>query len=95
MRCELYIDVGDQDSNKQLFDAFHSERNQIEQEIGRKLEWERLDDKRASRIALYEPGSISVTNEELSRIHKWVVTTLLSLKRVFGPRLQKASGAPR
>lgn len=95
VRCELYIDVGDQEANKRLFDTFYSERAQIEQEIGRKLEWERLDDKRASRIALYESGSISATREELSRIHNWLVTTLLSLKRVLGPRLQKVSGAPR
>ena len=93
VRCDLYIDLGEQEENKRFFDALHAERDQIERDFGRKLEWERLDSKRASRIALYEEGRITDAPEQLTRIHQWLISSLLSLRRVFGPRLNQASGA--
>ncbi|MDF1843527.1 MAG: DUF4268 domain-containing protein [Rubripirellula sp.] len=47
---ELYIDRGDADLNKQIFDQFHDNKAAIEQAFGDSLSWERLNDKRASRI---------------------------------------------
>jgi hypothetical protein len=49
---ELYIDY-DQDTgakNKAIFDGLYTHKAEIEQEFGAPLEWQRLDDKRASRI---------------------------------------------
>jgi hypothetical protein len=47
---ELYIDTGEKDENKRIFDALYEKKQQIEQSFGLPLSWERLDDKRASRI---------------------------------------------
>lgn len=47
---ELYIDTGDGDENKRIFDAVASNRNVIETEFGAPLSWERKDEKRGSRI---------------------------------------------
>lgn len=49
-RIELYIDRGNQFENKQIFDTLYAKRSEIEQRFGDKLEWMRLDDKRASII---------------------------------------------
>ncbi|MBO8161888.1 MAG: DUF4268 domain-containing protein [Thermosipho sp. (in: Bacteria)] len=57
---ELYIDCGKNSEriNKKLFDFLYENREQIEKELNIKLEWQRMDDKRASRIAkkFYEGG---------------------------------------
>jgi len=51
LRAELFIDVGDAITNKTIFDSLCIKRDEIEQETG-PLEWERLDQRRASRISL-------------------------------------------
>jgi len=59
--AELYIDTGDRDDNKRIFDALVAKRDTIDQAFGGKLEWERLDEKRACRIrhAIEEGGLTS------------------------------------
>jgi hypothetical protein len=47
---ELYIDTGDKDENKRIFDGLHGKKAEIEQAVGHPLSWERLDDKRGSRV---------------------------------------------
>jgi len=47
---ELYIDTGNAEENKRIFDLFYSKRQEIESEFGAPLLWDRLDQKRASRI---------------------------------------------
>lgn len=92
VRAELYIDQGDADSNKALFDALLKQKEAIEQELKGPLEWERLDDRRASRIAAYRDGTIDSPDEKLAEIRAWAVDTLLRLKKVLGPRLARSQG---
>ena len=82
----MYIDTGDADENKAFFDLLHDDREAIVSQYGQELEWERLDDKRACRIAVYRDGSIEDSSEELQVIHEWAVQQLLKLKEVFGPK---------
>jgi len=86
-RIDLYIDQGDAEMNKALFDSLAAQRTDIERELGESLEWERLDDKRASRIALYREGHIELPEEELCEIRAWMIEHILRLKQILGPRL--------
>ncbi len=47
---ELYIDRGDGEENKRIFDQLHGRKEEIEGSFGSPLLWERLDAKRACRI---------------------------------------------
>ncbi len=92
-RVELYIDQGDAEANKTLFDSLAAQRASIENELGESLEWERLDERRASRIALYREGHIKLPEEELREIRDWMIERILRLKLVLGPRLVQEEGA--
>lgn len=86
VRTEIYIDSGDADENKRFFDQLFEQREVIESQYGCPLEWERLDDKRASRVAIYREGSIELADDKLQEIHLWGVKNLLKFKEVFGTR---------
>lgn len=87
-RVEVYIDNGDKDWNKNLFDKLLEDKESIESDL-QALEWERLDNRRASRIAAVRQGSIDDDEETLEEIRNWMVQKLLNFKRVFGPRLDE------
>jgi hypothetical protein len=86
-RVEVYIDFPSAEFNKTMFDSFQEQAAELEAAVGDPFEWERLDDKRASRIAIYRQGSIEDSHETLDQIRSWAVDHLLRLKTVFGPRL--------
>ncbi len=58
LRIELYLDTGEQRSTKAIFDALTRRKTELEASLGEPLSWERLDHRRASRIALYQAGSV-------------------------------------
>ncbi len=87
VRAELYIDRGDASLNKSLFDSLFQSKQEIEAEFNEPLEWERLDDGRASRIATYREGSIGEDSQTLEEIRNWAIDRLLRFKKVFGPKL--------
>jgi len=87
-RVEIYIDKGDQEINKKIFDKLREKENEIINEFGSQLEWERLDDKRASRIAIYRDGVIDSPDSDLEEIRKWHVDNLLKFKKIFPSKIK-------
>jgi hypothetical protein len=88
-RTELYIDVGDAEKNKALFDWLFEQKENIQSKFENELDWERMDDKRASRIAIYRNGTIHSTTEELSEIKQWHIESLINFKKHFTPFIKK------
>ena len=88
-RIEVYVDNTDRDWNKTLFDQLMEQKESIESELSESLEWERLDHRRASRIAILRQGSIDDDQETLGEIANWMIDKLLAFKRVFGPKLDE------
>jgi hypothetical protein len=86
-RVEIYFDQGDAQSNKQLFDHLNAMHSEIEQKFGSPLEWERLDNRRGSRIAIYRTGTIDDSPSELEGIREWMIEKLLQFKKIFTPEL--------
>ena len=83
IRAEIYIDSGVKEQNESLFDFLYQKKEQIEASFGSSLEWERLDTKRACRIAIYRDGSIDEDTETIEGIRKWTIENLLKFKSVF------------
>lgn len=80
---EIYIDFGDKAQNEAIFDALQSRQASIEAELGHPMTWERMDNKRACRIAVYRDGDIDADTETLADIRSWTVKELLKFKQVF------------
>jgi len=55
-RVELYIDGPEAADNKAVFDALATDRPAVEDAFGAELLWQRLDEKRASRVSFTVPG---------------------------------------
>ena len=90
VRAEIYIDTGDKLRNEAIFDELYTQKEAIEAAYGSALEWEKLETKRACRIAIYIDGDIDVDSEKLAEIKKWVVANLLRMKQILPPFLEKA-----
>lgn len=85
-RVELYLDTGEQDTTKQIFDRLYAQKEKFESATG-PLSWERLDDRRASRIALYHPGEITDSEKKLEPLKKWAVQAMVKIYNTLAPTL--------
>ena len=86
-RVEVYIDVGNGDRNIRLLENLELHKEEIESTLNETLDWQRLEGRRACRIALHRPGSIEDDADTLADIQEWMVKNLLEFKRVFDPKL--------
>jgi hypothetical protein len=89
-RIELYIDTNNKEANKIIFDELHAQKETIEEKIGEPLGWERLEDKRASRIALYNSGSIDDDKEKLIELQDWTAKMFPVFYEATVPQVKRA-----
>ena len=86
-RVELYLDSGDPVINKKLFTHLSEsyQKRDLSAELpGERFSWEELPDKRASRIAIYHPGSITRPAEELAALREWAIPVMIRFYALFG-----------
>ncbi len=88
-RTELYIDFEEADKNKALFDWLLDQKDKLQSDLGEELVWDRMDDNRYSRIAIYKKGTIYSSSEELIEIKQWQIENLIEFKKYFTPLLKK------
>ncbi len=91
-RLELYIDSGERERNKYVFDKLHTYKAEIESNLGEHLSWERLESRRASRVALYREN-VSITNESeaLMDLRNWAAKMLPQFYRAIVVHLKIAT----
>ena len=91
VRTEIYIDTGKAEDNKNIFRKLENQKQSIEKEFGAELDWQILENKRASRIAIYREGSIYEDTTALIEIKDWSIEQLLTFKKVFAQRLSETT----
>ncbi|MBE7495796.1 MAG: DUF4268 domain-containing protein [Verrucomicrobiaceae bacterium] len=85
LRVELYLDDPREFlTGKDIFDSLKERQAELEQQFGEPLEWERLDERRASRIAIYTDASI-LTDADNENAIMWTVNRARDFHRVFAP----------
>ena len=80
---ELYID-----DNKELFDYMFSNREVIESEFGARLDWQRLDNRKASRIKYYINGLDFNNHSNYKDLDGQIIAVALKMREVFQKYLQ-------
>lgn len=88
-RAELYL-YAPQMHDKRVFERMLEQKEVIEAELGEELSWERLEKTRATRIAIYHPGYILDSQEELNALRQWGIDALIRLEKATHARVTAA-----
>lgn len=81
LRAEVYVDDGES-----VYPLLEAQRSRIEGECSRELQWEPLEDARASRAAVYLDPADPADRAKWPEYRAWAVKTLGELRRAFsGP----------
>ena len=89
LRVEVYLDCGDAIMNKDKFDQVHGQKDIIESTIGEPLEWERMENRRASRVALYTTAHISEDQSALDAAADWIRRQAEKFYKTFLPVFER------
>lgn len=81
--CEIYIK-----ESKALYKYLEQFREDIEKEVGEKLEWMELPDRKASRIKISQEGSI-MNKEEWGKRFNWLLTEAELFQKTFSKYIKK------
>lgn len=89
-RVELGIATRDgKEVNERLFKQLKEHKESIEKDLGFKLIWDPLENRKACRICVERPGRIEDDDDVLVDIQGWMVGNLLEFRRVFRPHLHE------
>jgi len=84
---ELYIDRGkdSEEENKEIFDQFKTHQAAIEKTFGGPLSWERLEGKRACRIAFTITGGYRSPDAKWPELQDEIIDAMTRLERALRP----------
>lgn len=88
-RSEVYINSGDKEKNKQIFDYLLSNKDEIERLFGEELVWQRLDDKVTCRIRIDRDDLSYLNLEHHEAIFAFFVDTTNRIMKAFAPYAKK------
>jgi hypothetical protein len=77
------------DENKSIFDQLNEHRTEIEAAFPFSLEWQRLEDKRASRIKSVVNGGYKTPETDWPAIQTDLVDRMTALEKALRPFLEK------
>ena len=85
-RVELYVDAETHEQAALRFEELKKHRETVDSLVDGDLVWEPLDDRRASRIALYYPMDALVhERERWPEIRTWAIEAIGNLRDTLGP----------
>jgi Domain of unknown function (DUF4268) len=91
VRAGVYLDMQERTATKRLFDDLFAERLAVETAVGRVLSWERLDDRRASRIVDYRRVRDLDDPRERLALADWAAETVVKLMEALDDRLRSTA----
>ena len=77
------------EESKFLFDYFYARKEQMEKRFGQTLDWQRLDDRKMSRICFSRVAD-SFNEDQWSEWIAWHVQHMTRFEYAFKPEIDKA-----
>lgn len=87
---ETMINIGDMEENKQFFDVIYNKKEEIEEAFGDQLIWQRLNERKSSRISFRLEGVNYYNNEEWPKIIEFLTAAMIRFSKVMKPQLKQA-----
>ena len=81
-RVELYLQRPQATENKWIFDRLKGEKQKIEDRFDAELQWQRLDDKKASRVCYAHPFD-GFNDENWPEMIEWLCKHIVKLEEAF------------
>ena len=88
-RSEIYINRGNKEENKDLFDFMQNKQSEIETHFGGKLDWERMDDKVTCRIGLRLDGVSAFDKDDSNKMAVFLVDASQRMEAAFRNPIKK------
>jgi len=89
VRIELTISGRPQEENKLIFDKLFSKKDKIETTYGNGLVWERMEDKRMSRVKIEKQGVSIFNSEDWGNMIDFLKVELPKFEQAFKKPLQE------
>jgi len=83
VRAEIYIDTGDKDRNKRIYDHFVAKKGQIEADFGGELIWKRLDENVASKVEDHKHEADAWNSDNWDAITEVLIDRALRMHGAF------------
>jgi hypothetical protein len=90
-QVDLYIDRGDGETNKRLFEMLYARKDQIEEAFGKPLDWQKLEEKRGCRIRYVIEGSGLQEKDRWADLQGRMIEALVKLQKALQPEISKVS----
>lgn len=94
-RSEVYINKGDKEFNKEIFDFLYSQKEKIESEIGKALTWERMDDNKTCRIKLELSGVSCFEKDDWNKMIDFLIESSTLIENAFKNPIKKLNNELR
>ncbi|MDT0293962.1 DUF4268 domain-containing protein [Mesonia ostreae] len=82
-RSEITFNRGNKEENKELFDFIYSKKEQIENDFGAELTWERMDDNVTCRIKYQHDGVSYFEEEDWQTMNEFLVDSSVRMENAF------------
>lgn len=86
---ELGINKSNKDENKAIYDELIKEKESIEQSFGAELSWQRLDDKKMSRITYILEGVNVFNDEDWPQMQDFLIENMIRFNEIFKKHINR------
>jgi len=88
-RGEVFINRGNKEENKEIFDYFYAMKDKIEEDFGGQLEWERMDDNVTSRIKKQLDGVSYFEESDWNKMNEFLIDVSVRMEKAFKESIKK------